>query len=57
MGKCKTKAIQTDLGTFTHIPACADILRHNKTYSGTIQAHSEACEILAYSEPEAYSET
>ena len=30
MGKCKTKAIQTDLGTF----------RHNQAYPGIIQAYS-----------------
>ena len=30
MGKCKTKAIQTDLGTF----------RHNQAYLGIIQAYS-----------------
>ena len=29
MGKCKTKAIQTNLGTF----------RHNQTYPGIIQAY------------------
>ena len=51
MGKCKTKAIQTDLGIFMHIPAYADIFRHNQTYSGIMQAYSEPCEILAYSEP------
>ena len=57
MSKCKTKAIQTDLGTF----------RHNQAYPGTIQAYSEPCvtltylqlwyiQNLTYSEPEAYSE-
>ena len=30
MGKCKTKVIQTDLGTF----------RHNQAYPGIIQAYS-----------------
>ena len=30
MGKCKTKAIQTDIGT----------LRHNQTYPGIIQENS-----------------
>ena len=61
MGECKTKAIQTNLGTF----------RHNQTYPGIIQAYSGIfrtlcypdifynCGIsrtLTYSEPEAYSE-
>ena len=32
MGKCKTKAIQTDLGTFRH--------KHIQTYPGIIQAYS-----------------
>ena len=31
MGKCKTEAIQTDLGIF----------RHNQAYSGIIQAYSK----------------
>ena len=38
MGKCKTKAIQTDLGTF----------RHNQTYPGIIQGYSEPCVTLTY---------
>ena len=57
MGKCQTKATQTDLGTF----------RHNQTYPEIIQAYSEPCvtliylklwntRTLAYSEPEAFSE-
>ena len=61
MGEYKTKAIQTDLGTF----------RHNQAYPGIIQAYSGIfrtlcypdmfynCGIsrtLTYSEPEAYSE-
>ena len=33
MGTCKTKALQADLGIFTHILA----------YSGIIQAYSELC--------------
>ena len=37
MGKCKTKAIQTDLGIFTYIPAYLVIFRHNQKYSGTFQ--------------------
>ena len=36
MGKCKTKAIQTDLGTF----------RHNQSYPGIIQAYSSICKTL-----------
>ena len=38
MSKCKTKAIQTDLGTF----------RHNQTYPGIIQAYSQPCVTLTY---------
>ena len=38
MGECKTKAIQTNLGTF----------RHNQTYSGIIQACLEPCLTLKY---------
>ena len=60
MGECKTKAIQTNLGTF----------RHNQTYGGIIQAYSGifralcypdifktvvSSRTLTYSEPEAYS--
>ena len=41
MGKCKIKAIQTDLGTF----------RHNQAYPGIIQAYSKPCVILTYLEP------
>ena len=41
MGKCKTKAIQTDLGIF----------RHNQKYPGIIQPYLEPCVTLAYSEP------
>ena len=41
MGKCKTKAIQTDLGIF----------RHNQAYPGIIQAYSKLCVTLAYLEP------
>ena len=40
MGKCKTKAIQTDLGTF----------RHNQTYPGIIQTYSDI--FMLYSEPQ-----
>ena len=28
MAKCKTKAIQTDLGIFTHIPAYSGMFRY-----------------------------
>ena len=38
MSKCKTKAIQTDLGTS----------RHNQTYPEIIQAYSQACVTLTY---------
>ena len=41
MGKCKTKAIQTDLGIF----------RHNQAYPGIIQAYPKLCVTLAYLEP------
>ena len=38
MSKSKTKAIQTDLGTF----------RHNQTYLRIIQAYPEPCVTLTY---------
>ena len=38
MGECKTKAIQTNLGTF----------RHNQTYPGIIQAYSGIFRTLSY---------
>ena len=41
MGKCKTKAIQTNLGTF----------RHNREYPGTMQAYSEHFVTAVYLEP------
>ena len=41
MGKCKTKAIQTEI----------DIFRHNQAYPGIIQAYSTHCVTLAYLEP------
>ena len=46
MSKCKTKAIQTDLGP----------LRHNQVYSGIIQAYSKTCSLgifraVVYLEP------
>ena len=40
MGKCKTKVIQTNLGTF----------RHNQTYPGIIRAYSKSWVTLAYLE-------
>ena len=52
MGKCKTKAIQTDLGIFMHIHAYARIFRHFQAYPeiirhilnpGIIQAYSGSC--------------
>ena len=55
MSKCKTKAIQTDLGTF----------RHSQTYPGIIPAHSgifktlccpDIFKTVVYPEPETYSE-
>ena len=61
MGECKTKGIQTNLGTF----------RHNQAYPGIIYSylgifrtlsHRDIFktvvhpELLTYSEPEAYSE-
>ena len=38
MGECKTKAIQTNLGTF----------RHNQTYPGIIQVYLEPCLNLTF---------
>ena len=38
MGKCKTKAIQTNLGT----------LKHNQTYPGIIEAYSDIFRTLCY---------
>ena len=50
MRKCKTKAIQADLGIFTHIPAYSGILRYIQAYSGIVQSYSEPSVTLAYSE-------
>ena len=51
MGKCKTKAIQGDYsGIFRHIQTCPDKIKHIQAYSGIIQAYSEPCVILEYSE-------
>ena len=41
MGKSKTKATQTNFGTF----------RHNQAYLGIIQAYSKPFVILSYLEP------
>ena len=61
MGKCKTKAIQTDLGTFRHNQA-------SRNYSGIFRYIQNPVltqinlklwyiqRTLTYSEPEAYSE-
>ena len=49
--KYKIKAIQVDLGIFTHIPGYSDIFRHIWPYLRTFQAYSQSCTILAYSEP------
>ena len=51
MRKCKTKAIQENLGTFSHIPAYSDRFMHNQTYPTIIQTYSKLYVILAYSEP------
>ena len=47
MEKCKTKAIQADVGMFTHIRAYSDIFKEKQPYS---QAHSEPSVNLAYLE-------
>ena len=41
MGKCKTKAIQKDLGTF----------KQNQAYPGIILAYSKPCVTLVYLQP------
>ena len=46
MGKCKTKAIQTELGTFRHNQAYPGIIQ---TYSGTFR--TLCCVSLTYLEP------
>ena len=40
MGKCKTKAIQADVGIFTYIPAHSTIFRHIQAYSSTFRNYS-----------------
>ena len=47
----KTKAIQVDLGTLKDIAACSGIFRHVQELFRNIQAYSETCVTLAYSEP------
>ena len=56
MKKCKTKAIQLDLGIFSHIPSYLDIFRQNQIYLGIIQTYSEPLYIqkVVYSEPNTY---
>ena len=51
IGKCKTKAIPVDLDIFTHFAAYSGIFRHIQAYSAIIQACSESCATLTYSEP------
>ena len=61
MGKCKTKAIQADLGIFTHVPAYSGtfrlvkpysgILRHIHEFSRHIQTYSGSYLTLAYAKP------
>ena len=60
MGKCKTKAVQTDLGIFTHIPSYSSIFRHIclnipgyvQSYSGIIRhiqelfRHTQNCGVF-----------
>ena len=59
MGKCKTKAIDADLGILRHILAYSDIFRHNQAYSGIFRNYSglfwalcnpDIFRILVYSE-------
>ena len=42
--------IQVYFSIFRHIQAYSDISRHNQAYPGIIQAYSEPCVTLAYSE-------
>ena len=52
MGKYKTKAIQADLGIFTHIPGYSNISRHiQRDIIRHIQVYSESCVTRTYSEP------
>ena len=53
MGKYKTKTIQADLGTFTHIPVYSDISRHVQAdILRHIQAYSESCATLTCANPQ-----
>ena len=45
-GKCKTRPIQVDIGTFTHIPKHSDIFRLNQAYSRINQAYASICDAL-----------
>ena len=57
MEKSKAKAIHADLGIFVHIAAYSDRIRHIQLdIIRHIQAYTEPCVTLKYSEPEAYSE-
>ena len=59
MGIYKTKAIQADLGTFTHIPAYSDISRHiQPDIIGIFRTlcNPDIFRTLANSELDAYSE-
>ena len=51
MEKCKTKAIQADLGKFTQILAYSDIFKHKQVYSRISRGYSEPSVTLAYLEP------
>ena len=52
MGKYKTKAIQTNLDIFTHIPAYSDISRYIQSdIIRHIQEYWEPCVTMTYSEP------
>ena len=54
MVKCKTTAIQADLGIFRHIQTYLAIIRYIQAYSGIIQ-NPGLFRSLGYSEPEVYS--
>ena len=45
------KAIQADSGTFAHILAYSGIFRHAQDLLWHIQAYSDTCVTVAYSEP------
>ena len=54
MEKCKAKAIQTDLGIFTHIRVYSVIIRANSRLFRTL-CNPDIFRTLVYSEPEEYS--